>query len=227
MSRITVHHLDNSRSQRILWLLEELDVDYEVRLYKRDPKTMRAPKTLEEIHPLGKSPVVEIDSEVLLAESGAIIEELLDRFGDGRLRPEPGTETHRRYRFWLHYAEGSFMPPQLVKLVMGRIRSAPSPLFVKPFAKAIANKVDEGYTDPEIKKHLDFIEIELAKHEWLAGDELTGADVQMSYPLEASLARGGIKRGYPRIAAWLDAVHGRDAYKRALQRGGPLEILGS
>ena len=227
MSEIKVHHLDNSRSQRILWLLEELGVDYEVELYKRDPKTMRAPKSLEAIHPLGKSPVVEIDGGVILAESGAIIEELLDRYGEGRLRPEPGTEAHRRYRFWLHYAEGSFMPPQLVKLVIHRVRSAPLPFLVKPVGRAIANKVDEGYTDPEITKHLAFVETELGKNEWLAGNELSGADVQMSYPLEASLARSGIKQGYPRIAAWLDAIHAREAYRRALERGGPLDILGS
>ena len=224
MAEVIVHHLNNSRSQRILWLLEELGVDYELEHYQRDPQTMRAPASLARIHPLGKSPVVEI-GDVKLVESAAVIEELLDRYGNGRLRPEAGTDAHRRYRFWLHYAEGSLMSPLLVKLVISRVRSAPVPFFVKPIAKGIASKVDEGFTDPEIEKHLDFIEEELRRHRWFAGQELTGADIQMSFPLEAAAARGGAAK-YPQITGFLESVHERDAYQRALKRGGPFSIAG-
>lgn len=224
MAEVIVHHLNNSRSQRILWLLEELGVDYELERYERNPQTMRAPASLERIHPLGKSPVVEV-GDVKLVESAAVIEELLDRYGNGRLRPEAGTDAHRRYRFWLHYAEGSLMSPLLVKLVISRIRTAPVPFFVKPIAKGIAGKVDESFTDPEIAKHLDFVEEELKRHRWFAGPELTGADIQMSFPLEAASARGGTAK-YPQITGFLESVHERDAYQRAVQRGGPFSITG-
>jgi glutathione S-transferase len=226
MSSITVHHLDNSRSQRVLWLLEELGLDYEVKEYKRDPKTIRAPESLKAVHPLGKSPVVELEDGTVLAESGAIIEELLERFGNGRLRPALGTDEHRRYLYWMHYAEGSLMPPLLVKLVIDRVRNAPLPFFIKPIAKAIASKVDEGFTDPEIGKQMAFMESELGKSRWFAGDELTGADIQMSYPVQAALARGGAAERYPRLAAWLEAVQSRDAWKRGIERGGPMDMFG-
>ncbi len=226
MTELTVHHLDNSRSQRILWLLEELGVDYDIEFYKRDEKTMRAPPELGRIHPLGRAPIVTIGDDIVLVESGAVIDELLDRYGKGRLRPEPGTEAYRRYRFWLHYAEGSLMPPLLVKLVVSRIRSAPVPFIVKPVAKGIASKVDEGFTDPEIKRHLTFIDSELGKHRWLAGDELTGADMQMSFPLEGAAARTDMGTKYPNIARYIEAIHARPAYQRGLERGGPFNILG-
>jgi len=217
---VVVHHLERSRSQRVLWLLEELGVEYRIERYERDPKTMRAPPELERVHPLGRSPVVTIGGDAF-AESGAILEELLDRFGGGRLRPEPRTPALRRYRFWLHYAEGSLMSPLLVKLLCSRVRTAPLPFFVKPIARRIADKVDENYTSPELAKHLGFVEGELGAHGWLAGDELTAADIQMSYPLEAATVRAAEGLAIPRIRAWVAAVRARPAYTRAIERGGP------
>lgn len=222
MPDVVVHHLERSRSHRVLWLLEELGVEYRMQIYERDPKTMRAPAALAKIHPLGKAPVVTVGSDVL-AESGAIVDELVDRFGNGRLRPEPGTEAFRRYRFWLHYAEGSFSPPLLVKLLCSKVRTAPVPFFVKPIAKEIASKVDDNFTNPELVKHFAFIEGELAKSKWFAGDELTAADVQMSFPMEASMMRATGER--PRMQAWLDAVRARPAYQRAIEKGGPVAGL--
>ena len=227
MSAITVHHLESSRSMRVLWLLEELGVDYDVVHYRRDPDTLRAPQSLATIHPLGKSPVVVLDGNVVLAESGAIIEELIDRYGAGRLRPPPGTEAYRRYRFWLHYAEGSLMPPLLVKLITTRIRNAPLPFFVRPVSGAIAKKIDEGFTDAEITKNLQFVERELSGRRWLTGEDLTGADVQMSYPLEVALTRGETSQEYPRAADFVEAIRARDAYARAMKRAGTQEVLGA
>jgi glutathione S-transferase len=222
MPDVVVHHLERSRSHRVLWLLEELGVEYRMKVYQRDPKTMRAPPELARIHPLGKAPVVTVDGDVL-AESGAIVDELVDRFGNGRLRPEPGTDAFRRYRFWLHYAEGSFSPPLLVKLLCSKVRTAPVPFFVKPIAKEIAGKVDDNFTNPELVKHFAFIEAELAKSKWFAGDELSAADVQMSFPMEASMMRATGER--PRMQAWLDAVRARPAYQRAIEKGGPVAGL--
>lgn len=221
MPTLTVHHLDKSRSHRILWLLEELELTYTIRPYHRHPKTLRAPQELAEVHPLGRSPVVTIDDDVL-AESGAIIEELLDRYGEGRLRPAPGSESFRKYRFFLHYAEGSAMPPLLVSLLTSKIRSAPVPFFIKPIARGIADKVDDTYTRPELAKHWAFVEAHLAEHPWFAGDELTGADMQMLYPVFAALGRGGM--GGPALKDWMARVQERPAYQRAVERGGPLDI---
>ncbi len=185
---ITVHHLNNSRSQRILWLLEELGLDYEVKRYERDAATMLAPPALRAVHPLGKSPVIT-DGSLTLAESGAIIEYLVDHYGQGRLAPAPGTAERVRYLYWLHYAEGSAMPPLLFKLVFDRIETAPMPFFVKPFARAIAGRARSTFIEPAIKLHFDFMEGELAKSEWFAGAEFSAADIQMSFPLEAAAAR--------------------------------------
>jgi glutathione S-transferase len=221
---ITVHHLNNSRSQRILWLLEELGVPYEVKRYERDPQTMLAPPALKAVHPLGKSPVIT-DDGLTLAESGAIIEYLADRYGQGRLLPAPGTPERLRCTYWLHYAEGSAMPPLLLKLVIDRIETAPMPFFVRPIAKAIAGRARSSFIEPQIALHLDYLEGELGKSTWFAGDEFTAADVQMSFPLEAAAARGGLTSTRPRLMAFLDRIHARPAYRRALERGGPYELL--
>jgi glutathione S-transferase len=220
MAHVTVHHLERSRSHRVLWLLEELEAPYEIETYPRDPATMRAPAALKKVHPLGKSPVVEIDGAIY-AESGAILEELVERFGEGRLRPEPGGDDHRRYRFFLHYAEGSLMPPLLVRLITDRVKNAKLPFFVKPIAKGIVAKIDGAYTGPEIDNHLRFLESELETREFFAGSELTAADVQMSYPLEAARQRGGLGEATPNLTGWLARIRERPAYQRAVERGGP------
>lgn len=211
---IVVHHLMYSRSLRILWLLEELGLDYELVRYERDAG-FRAPASLEKAHPLGRAPVVEVDG-LVLAESGAIIEHFADR--EGRLRPA-SPEGLRRYRFFLHYAEGSAMPPLLVQLLVERVRSAPMPMLVKPIARRIAEEIERNYSAPAIERHFGFIDRALSEHAWFAGDELTGADVQMLYPVEAALRRGGGQ--WPQLCAWRDRVKARDAYRRAEQKGGP------
>jgi glutathione S-transferase len=222
---ITVHHLNNSRSQRVLWLLEELGLPYEIKHYQRDPKTMLAPPELRAVHPLGKSPVIT-DEGLTIAESGAILEYLVDRYGDGRLKPVAGTEDALRYRYWMHYAEGSAMPPLLLKLVFDRIERAPVPFFVKPIAKSIAAKAKASFVQPQIDNHMNYLEAQLAKSPWFAGGEFTAADVQMSFPLEAAVQRGGPVAKQPRITDFLQRIHARPAYRRALERGGPYALLG-
>ena len=215
---ITVHHLNNSRSQRVLWLLEELGLDYQVKRYERDAKTMLAPAELRAIHPLGKSPVVD-DDEVRVAETGAIVEYLLDTHGQGRLRPTPGTAEARRYTYWLHYAEGSAMTPLLLKLVFGQLPKR-APGLVKPIVNAVSNKAQEGFIDPQIAAHVAYWEAELSKSAWFAGDQFSAADIMMSFPLEAGRSRAPYD-GRPLIEAFLAAIHARPAYQRALERGGP------
>jgi glutathione S-transferase len=217
---ITVHHLNNSRSQRVLWLLEELGIAYEVKRYQRDAKTMLAPPALLAVHPLGKSPVI-VDGPVTVAESGAVIEYLIDRYGGGRLIPKAGNPERLRYTYWLHYAEGSAMPPLLLKLVFDRVANNPAPWPISAIARRIASTVQNSFIAPQLKRHLDFMEAELAAHTWFAGEEFTAADVQMSFPLEAAASRAGLNAGRPRLMAFLDRIHARDAYKRALERGGP------
>ncbi|WP_339745336.1 glutathione S-transferase [uncultured Maricaulis sp.] len=221
---ITVHHLNNSRSQRILWLLEELGLEYEIKKYMRDPATMRAPADLTAIHPLGKSPVIT-DGDVTVAESGAIVEYLVDTYGPA-LKPEAGSEAYRRYVYWLHFSEGSLMPPLLMKLLMNQIKAAPAPFFVKPIAKQIAGRVEERFIGPELVKLFAYIEAELTAHEWFAGDMFSGADIQMSFPLEAAAARGGLDKSQVKIQAYVDRIHARPAYQRALERGGEYGIIG-
>ena len=221
---IIVHHLNNSRSQRVLWLLEELGVAYEVKRYERDPATMLAPAALRAVHPLGKSPVIT-DGDLTLAESGAIVEYLVERYGKGRLMPAAGTPDHLRYLYWLHYAEGSAMPPLLLKLVFDRVESAPMPFFIRPIARAIAGRAKSGFIAPQIKLHLDFMEEEIGKRPWFAGNDFTAADVQMSFPLEAAAARGGLDATRPKLTAFLERIHARPAYQRALQQGGTYELL--
>lgn len=221
---IVVHHLNNSRSQRVLWLLEELGLEYEIVRYQRDAKTMLAPPSLRAIHPLGKSPVIT-DGDVTVAESGAIIEYLVERHGNGRLVPPAGSTDKLRWRYFMHYAEGSLMPPLLMKLVFDRVESAPAPFFVKPIARGIAHKVKSSYILPQLETHLDYLEGELAKAPWFSGAEFGAADVQMSFPLEAATARGGLARNRPKLMDFLERIHARPAYKKALEAGGPYELL--
>jgi len=221
---ITVHHLNNSRSQRILWLLEELDLPYDIKRYERDRVTMLAPASLRAVHPLGKSPVIT-DDGTTVAESGAIVEYLVERYGNGRLIPPAGTPERLRYRYWLHYAEGSAMPPLLLKLVFSRLKASRMPFFVRPVARAIADRALNGFIEPQIKLHLDYMESELAKSAWFAGPELTAADIQMSFPLEAAASRGGLDQSRPRLMDFLQRIHARPAYQRALERGGEYALL--
>ncbi|MBN9082765.1 MAG: glutathione S-transferase [Rhizobiales bacterium 62-17] len=206
---ITVHHLNNSRSQRVLWLLEELAVPYEIVRYERDPKTMLAPPALRAIHPLGKSPVITDDGQTF-AESGAILEYLVDTYGNGRLIPPAGTPERHRYRMWMHYAEGSAMPPLLMKLVLSRVPGGEG---------AIA-----GFVDPQIGQHADYWEQALGQSEWFAGDAFTAADIQMSFPVEAAASRGDGK-ARPKTAAYLKRIHARPAYLAAVERGGPYALM--
>jgi len=220
---ITVHHLNNSRSQRILWLLEELGLPYEIKRYTRDPETKFAPPELRAVHPLGRSPVITDDSNTV-AESGAIIEYLLDRYGDGRLIPAARTPERLAYTYWLHFAEGSAMPPLLMKLVFDKIETAPMPFFVKPIARAISNNVNTLLIMPNVERHLSFMESTLVQSEWFAGSEFTAADIQMSFPVEASRGRAGLNESRPRLMRFLERIHGRPAYQRALEKGGPFSL---
>jgi len=217
---ITVHHLNNSRSQRVLWLLEELGLPYEIKKYQRNAQTMLAPPELLQVHPLGKSPVIT-DGDVTVAESGAIIEYVLERYGNGRLVPAAGTPALLRWRYWLHFAEGTAMSPLLLKLIFERVKVSPMPFFAKPIARGIANKVLGAMVEPNLKRHLDFMEAELGKSEWFAGAEFSAADIQMSFPVEASAQRAGLDASRPKLMAFLKRIHARPAYKKALERGGP------
>jgi glutathione S-transferase len=220
---IVVHHLNNSRSQRVLWLLEELALPYEIRHYERDANGL-APKSLEAVHPLGKSPVIT-DDGLTIAESGAILEYLVERHGGGRMAPRPGTPERLRYTYWMHYAEGSAMPPLLMKLVFDRIGNGPMPFFVKPIAKGIAAKVNRVFLGPQIRRHLDFMESSLKESPWFAGETFSAADIQMSFPVEAAQARAGLDARRPRLMDWLTRIRARPAYRRALERGGPYELM--
>ena len=221
---ITVHHLNNSRSQRILWLLEELGVDYDIKFYQRDPETMLAPDSLKKIHPLGKSPVVT-DGALKLAESGAIIEYLAETYGADELLPPRDSKDFQRYRYWLHYAEGSAMPPLLLKLVFDRLTGPGMPLLLKPAAAMIAYGVKQKYIEPQLKLHLEFMEGELQERKWFAGRKFSAADIQMSFPLEGAASRAGLDNDYPALAAFLERIHARPAYQAALEKGGPYELL--
>lgn len=217
---ITVHHLNHSRSHRVLWMLEELELLYELKRYERDPKTMLAPPELKAVHPLGKSPVIT-DGDLTLAESAAILEYLLERYANGRLMPAQGSDDYRRFRYWMHYAEGSAMPPLLLKLVFDRVASGPMPFFIKPVARAIANGAHKAFIGPQLKTHLDYMEAELEKSPWFAGDSFSAADIQMSFPLEAARSRAGLDQSRPRLLAFLERIQQRPAYQRAVERGGP------
>ncbi|WP_369969015.1 glutathione S-transferase family protein [Stenotrophomonas rhizophila] len=224
---IKVHHLDHSRSQRVLWMLEELGLPYQLVNYQRDPTTWLAPQALREIHPLGKSPVLQ-DDTLVLAESGAILEYLADRYDSARqLSPEllPAQSAERlRYRYWMHYAEGSAMPPLLLSLVFARVRKAPMPFFAKPIARGIADKVMKGFVGPQLKLHLQWMERELGQSPWFAGERFTAADIQMSFPIQAAASRAGSMDAYPKLQAFLQRIEQRPAYQRATERGGALDL---
>ena len=221
---ITLHHLNNSRSQRIIWLLEELGLEYDIKRYERDAKTMLAPPSLRKVHPLGKSPVIT-DGDHTLAESGAIIEYLVERYGGGRLIPPAGSPERLRYTYWLHFAEGSAMPPLLLKLIFDKIETTPMPFFAKPIAKGISGKVKSSFIDPQLTQILNYMEKELEKEDWFAGAAFTAADIQMSFPLEAAAARGGLDKSRPALTDFLSRIHARPAYQRALERGGEYSMV--
>jgi len=221
---IVVHHLNNSRSQRILWLLEELGLPYEVKRYQRDAKTMLAPPELRAVHPLGKSPVIT-DGELTLAESGAIVDYLASRYGNGRMIPDRQSQEYLRYVYWMHFAEGSMMPPLLLKLIFDRIETGPMPFFVRPVARKISQTAKNAVVLPNLDRLLDYMEGELGKHEWFAGPAFSAADIQMSFPLEAAAVRGGLDAGRPKLWGFLQKIHARPAYRRALDKGGKYELL--
>ncbi|MDJ0813500.1 MAG: glutathione S-transferase [Woeseiaceae bacterium] len=221
---LTVHHLENSRSQRILWLLEELGVEYDIKRYGRDKQTSLAPPELQEVHPLGKAPVIEDDGQVV-AESGAIVEYLVGRYDDGTLLPEEGTPERMAYTYWLHYAESSLMPLLLMSLIMTTIETK-APALVRPIARKIAQSVRDAYLDPNLDRHLGFVESTLQQSTWLCGEQMTAADCQMSFAIEAAEVRTGLRSDYPHLAAFLDRIRARPAYKAALDRGGHYELMG-
>jgi glutathione S-transferase len=223
---LTVHHLETSRSQRILWLLEELGVPYEIKVYRRDPATRLAPPALKAVHPLGKSPVVTDDGEVI-AESAAIIEYLVEKYGHfgqgelAHLQPVVGTPAYRQCRYWMHYAEGSLMNWLVMKLVFVTIPKRPMPFFAKPVARAICDKVQAQLVDPNLQAATAFIEGHLARHEWFCGDHITMADFQMSFAVEALLSRATGAGAHPHISVYRDRIRARPAYQRAEAKGGP------
>lgn len=224
---LTVHHLETSRSQRILWLLEELGLPYDIRRYQRDPATRLAPAALKQVHPLGKSPVIT-DGDVVIAESGAIIEYLAECYGAqaqaemAHLEPARGTDAHRQCRFWMHYAEGSLMNWLVMKLVFDTIPRQPMPFFVRPVARTLCATVQQKLISPNVQTALAFMEAHLAQHRWFAGEHLTMADFQMSFAVEAALARAGHEGAWPHLQAYRQRMQARPAYQRALDKGGPV-----
>ena len=221
---IVVHHLNNSRSQRILWMLEEMGLPYEVKRYERDPLTMLAPPELRAIHPLGKSPVI-VDGGVTLAESGAIIQYLVERYGGEKFSAPVGSGENLKTMYWLHYAEGSLMPPLLLTLIFSRLPKSPMPFFVKPFAEKIAEQVLDKFVNPQVKMHINYLEAELNKSEWFAGPRFGAADIQLSFPIEAAHARGAVHAAHPKLLGYLSRIHARPAYQQALTRGGPYDVM--
>lgn len=219
---IIVHHLNNSRSQRVIWLLEELQIPFEVKRYERDAKTMLAPAALKAVHPLGKSPVIT-DGDKTIAETGTIVEYLVETYGNGRLIPAAGTDERLLYNYWMHYAEGSAMPPLVMKLIFGHIPDAPQiPFFIRPIARMITKGVQQSYLDPQIRDHVALWDGQLQKTAYFAGSELTGADIMMSFPVEAASSRGTLT---PKLNAYLGTIHARPAYQAALKAGGPYALL--
>ncbi len=217
---ITLHHLNNSRSQRILWLLEELNLEYKIEFHRRDSKTYMAPDSLRSIHALGKSPVISDDAtDIILAESGTIIEYLVQTYGEN-LMPEQGSPAYWQYLYWLHFSEGSLMPPMVMNLVLTKMKGSPMPFFIKPIAKMIADKIIENFSGPNIKRSLDFIEKHLSANTWFCGEQLSGADIQMSFPLEASVAGGVVNTNHPNILAYVKRFQALPAYQDALAKGG-------
>jgi len=220
---LTVHHLDHSRSHRVLWLLEELGIEYDIQRYVRDPATLRAPPSLKAIHPLGRAPTIT-DGGRALAESGAVLEYLVDRYDDGRLAPARGTPERERYTYFMHYAEGSAMLPLVLRLIFGQMPRQPMPALARPVVRALAKNVIDTFVRPQIAQHLDHMEAALAESLWFAGDAFSAADVQMSFPVEAAAAGPGLDPSRPRLLAYLDRIRARPAYRRALAKGGPFDL---
>tara|TARA_Y100000589_G_scaffold67965_2_gene59628 strand:- start:2689 stop:3354 length:666 start_codon:yes stop_codon:yes gene_type:complete len=216
---ITVHHLEKSRSHRIIWLFEELELDYQLKTYYRDQNTNLAPVELKEIHPLGKSPVVTAD-DLVLAESGAIIETIIEQYGEGRLKPAENSAAMIRYRYWMHAAEGSLMPALVLKLIFSKLETTP-PWFIRPISRAISKKVNEYYIMPNIKGLLTHMDSELSKSKWFTGDDFTAADIQMSYGVEALCSRDEVVSNYPNLKDYFERIKARKAYQLAVAKGGP------
>lgn len=216
---ICLHYLVDSRAQRILWMLEELGLEYELEVYQRDPKTQLAPESLKQVHPLGKSPVLT-DGDSVIAESGAIVEYLVQRYGGETWKVSPEDPAYLDYVHWLHFAEGSLMPTFVMKRVHSVVLNQPMPFFVKPIARKIIQRLDEAFVAPNISNNLRYVEAHLSNHDWFAGHRMTAADIQMSFPLEASISRRPDGLELPAIDAWVKKIHQRPAYQRALKRGG-------
>ena len=222
---ITVHHLNNSRSQRLLWLLEELQVPYQIKYYQRNALTKLAPKELKKIHPLGKSPILQ-DGETIVVESGAIIEYLLEKYGNGRLKPKAGTVQAQRFTYWLHYAEGSAMTPIILALVFANVAKAPVPFFIKPITKSIAATVMQSYVTPELKLHFGYLEDQLKNNNWFIENEMTAADIQLSFPIQAAFALKVIsEKTHPRLIDFLNTIQKLPTYQKALEKGGPFSLV--
>ncbi|WOJ95332.1 glutathione S-transferase [Congregibacter brevis] len=202
---VTVHHLNNSRSQRVLWLLEELGVDYDVRNYQRDAETNLAPPELLEIHPLGKSPVLTDEVNTVI-ESGAIIDYIVRHYGKGQLAPEPGTPAYENYLQWMHYAEGSAMLPLMLKMYTGRLPDG--------------GELLQPRINSELDNHLGFMDRALADQDWFVADTFSAADIQLSFVPQVGKLLYGLE-SFPHLDGFLDRIHARPAYKRALERGGP------
>jgi glutathione S-transferase len=221
---LTVHHLNHSRSQRVLWLLEELGLEYDIVRYERDPKTLRAPPSLKAVHPLGHAPVIT-DEGRALAESGAILEIILGRYGNGRLVPPPGTPEHERYTYFMHYAEGSATLPLILRLIFTQMPTQPMPMLVRPVVRALAKNVIDTFIQPDIDTHLDYIEAALAKSLWFAGEEFSAADIQMSFPIDVAVSDANLNNARrPKLRAFLERIHARPAYRRAIDKGGPYDL---
>ncbi len=217
---ITLHYLETSRAQRVLWLLEELGVEYEIKHYYRDKSTQLAPAALKEVHPLGKSPVIT-DGETCVAESAAIVEYLIEKYGGGKFIPVGDEQAMLKYREFMHYAEGTIMPFLVFTLIFNKIKEAPMPFFIKPIAKMIANKTLQGFVTPNVIGNLNYLEKEIATTGWFAGTSITGADIMMSFPLEAAATRTNLKTDYPNLSQYLETIHQRPSYKQAIEKGLP------
>lgn len=218
---LIVHHLEYSRSHRVLWLLEELGLPYQVKRYPRN-EVWLAPKALREVHPLGKSPVLTMNGQAL-AESGAILETLIEEHPDSGLGIAPGEPGRSDYLYWLHYAEGSLMPLMVMTVVFRRIPQGKMPFFIRPIARLISQKTQRTFLQPQVETHLQTLNAWLEQGDWLAGGKLTAADIQMSFPLEAAASRYGLD-AYPALQRYLDRLRSRPAYQRALEKGGPVTL---
>ncbi len=218
---LTVHHLNNSRSHRIIWLLEELSVQYEIKYYQRDPKTMLAPPAYKELHPLGTAPIIS-DDDLTITESGAVMEYLLYKYGQNRLKPLPGTPEWINYNFWMHFAEGSLMPILFLRLVIDIIYQK-SPFFVKPITKSIKSRTNHMMINPRLTKQMNFIESTLEKNAWLAGNEFSAADIQMAIPLLWASSIKDLYKNKPKITNYIERLKSRPAFTRTIEKGGPID----